>query len=127
MNIKKKLFFVVALLNIAGVSQAMKSTKETLVKLPSAQILNKRLKDMESLQHYLEKTRIDKELGDQELHPMGVVLSVELSLYNYAQSLKNPLMETLMQMRKPDIVKAILQDSPQAISELEKQGFFQKR
>jgi hypothetical protein len=91
------------------------------VKLPSQKEISSRISNL-GMDHFVEKTKIDKTLGDQERYPTGVSLAVELALYDYNEYLKQPMMANLMQMRKPEIITAILQDHPEAIESLKKDG-----
>ena len=90
---------------------------------------NIRLRDQKTLtdrlhklgfEHFVEKTTLVKDLANQEKHPCGVVMAVELALYDYNEYLNNPIMENLMHMRKPELVKALLQDHPEAMVSLKK-------
>jgi len=109
----KKMFLVISLLVLPMISQAM------IVKLPDSKVLKKRFQEG-GFDHFIEKTKIIKQLANQEKAPLGVVMAVELALYDYNQDLGNPMMATLMQMRKPQIIKLILKDFEEAIKELEK-------
>jgi len=111
----KKLLLFALLLVSANKSSAM----DQFVVLPSQQELSSRLCSM-GLNHFVEKTRIDKQLGGQQRHPLGVATAVELALYDYDQ-----LYRTKMQMFKPMIVKAFLQEHPQAIDYLKQQNLLQ--
>lgn len=91
------------------------------VKLPSQKEIANRLGKL-GMDHFVEKTKIDKQLGDQIRHPLGVPLAVECALYDYNEYLKQPMIDNLMQMRKPEIIKAILHDHPEAIESLKKDG-----
>jgi hypothetical protein len=55
-------------------------------------------------------------------------LAVELSLYDYMKNMQGmpPMFGTMIQMRKPEIVEAILQDHPDAIAELKEMGLLPK-
>lgn len=120
MNTIKKLIFTIVLLNMVALSHAM-APKSTSIQLPPASVINQRLEDL-GLRYFLEKTKIDQQLGNQKKYPIGVALTVELSLSDFAKTVGNPVASRLMQMQKPEIIKAILQDFPEAIAELEKQG-----
>jgi hypothetical protein len=62
--------------------------------------------------------KIVNQLADQQKEALGVALRVELALYDYNEYLKQPMLATIMNMRKPEIIKTILQDSPDALAEL---------
>lgn len=110
----KKLILSTILL--CTISKAMNT-----IQLPSAEILGKRLSE-NGLGHFMEKTKIDKDLGGRQLYPLGVANAVETALYDYDQYLKQPQIAVLMQTRKPQIIEIILQDHPEAIKDLEERG-----
>ena len=116
----KKLLLFALLLVSANKSSAMDQS----VELSSQQELSSRLCSM-GLNHFVEKTRIDKQLGGQQKHPLGVVTAVELALYDYDQCVQNKMVAVQMQMFKPMIVKAFLQEHPQAIDYLKQQNLLQ--
>lgn len=120
MNNRSYLIVSLALFNcFISTNYAMGQKKA--VTLPSAQVLQKRLGDL-GLQHFLEKSKLDTRLGGQEKYPMGVAVDVELALYDYAQYLGNPMTSRILQMRKSEIIEAILQDYPEAITDLQNKG-----
>lgn len=95
------------------------------VTLPSTEILNKRLKKM-GLQSFLDQTKIDEELGTQRTDSSMVVWFVKHSLEYYAQQYQSSMMTAIMHIQEQAIIKAILKDSPAAISDLENIGFLVK-
>ena len=123
----KKVFVICVLLSLSCAVQAMKKLDETsssdkgLITLPKASVLKERL-EKGGFQHFLEKTKIDEKLADKKLKPLGVLLAVELSLYDYVQDLNNPMMSTMMQMRKPQLIEIILKDSPKALEKLKEKN-----
>ena len=130
MNFKKELVLAFALLNLISISHAMQPAAssqqaKSVITLPSAQVLSQRLRQI-GLDHYLEKSRIDQQLGGQKKYPMGVALAVELSLHDYVKGTPMPMLSTMMQMRKPEIIETILQDHPEAIAELKEVGLLPK-
>lgn len=105
-----------ALLSIATTGVA------TPVKIPSAQVLTSRLGGFE---HFIEKTNFVKNVADKELEPLGVAVSIETALFDYAEYMKAvPNMETVMEMNKPMIFEACLKDHPEALAELEGHGLY---
>lgn len=97
-----------------------------IVNRPSAlNVLAKPFND-KGFQHFIEKTKIDKDLANRELYPLGVIMAIETHLYDYNEYLKNPMMSRLMQMRKPEIIDILLQNHPEAIRNLVNQGVLQK-
>lgn len=94
------------------------------VKMPDAEILNKRLNNI-GMQYFAEKTKAVSNLADKELTAIGVATIVETSLYDYHKYLADSMPANYlqiyaiqMQMNKPMLIKALLQDSPEAINEL---------
>jgi len=123
----KKVVAACAFLLVTCSTWAMKNVeaKETssnekgLVTLPKASVLKDRLLEG-GFDHFLEKTKLDEKLSGKKLHPLGVSLSVELALYDYAQDLNNPMMAMLMQKRKPQLFEIILKDFPKTLEKLKK-------
>ena len=113
-NIMKKLLFLSLLVTGA-------SLQAVLITLPEAKVLTARLQQA-GFDHFIEKTDIVKNLAGQQKEALGVSMAVELALYDYNQYLKNPMMATMMQMRKPQLIGTLLQDSPDAVKELKDQG-----
>lgn len=100
------------------------SSYAVLVTLPNKQTLTQRLASI-GLDHFIEKTKIVSQLAGQEKEALGVAIAVECALYDYNEYLtqsmpdkQSRMMATLMNMRKPQIIEAILQDSPDALAEL---------
>lgn len=96
-------------------------TKNTPIQLPSEQILKNRLHEMH-LQNFVTKTNINTTLGNQNRTPVDVVMDVELALYDYDQHNQNQGLTAQMEIRKPEIIKTILQDHPQALEYLKQKG-----
>lgn len=109
--VRKSFLSMLLLLNIGGLLRAMET-----IKLPSAEKLNKYL-CKNGFNHFVEKTNIDKDLGEKELYPLGVAVAVETHLYDYAEYVKNPMTSVMMQMRKQQLIECILQDSPKGTTE----------
>ena len=86
------------------------------VRLPGKNILTQRLKN-KGFGHFIEKTEIVRDLADQEKEVLGVVLSVQLSLYDYAQSLKQSMGAKMMEKRKSQLIETILEGNSEAIKE----------
>ena len=87
-----------------------------LVTLPGKDVLKSRLR-AQGFDHFVEKTKIIDMLADQEKEVMGVIIAVELSLADYAEYLKQPMMVRMMEMLKPQLIKAILEGNDEAIKE----------
>ncbi len=93
------------------------------VQIPSAEILKKRLADV-GLEHFAEKTSIVKNLAGQSKEPIGVAMSIERAISDYAEYIKNPIVLTTTNMLKPQMFEAILKDYPEALKELAGHGFY---
>lgn len=124
MNLSNKILLAIALLKIVGFSQAMEEAKNQIrackpVKLPSAPIIKQRLQGL-GLDYFVEKTEIDVELGDQEKHPIEVLATVKDALSEFTEYINNRPQANAISMLKPDIMKAILQDSSEAVAAFEK-------
>jgi len=111
----------VMLLSMPVVSLAMEKFT-----MPTADILQKRLSEA-GFDHFIEKTTIIKQLAGREIVALGVAMIIETSLYDYNEyNLKGMpeemarTMQTLMQMRKPQLFESLLQDHPAALAELQK-------
>lgn len=105
----------------AGSSSETASTESEVLTLPSVQVLKQRLA-AHGFDHFEEKTQIAEKLGGQKKVPMGVAVAVELALHDYAQNLQNPMIAFMMQMRKPELLEILLQDFPDALTELRAHG-----
>lgn len=115
-----KKIFIFGLLAFGSLVRASDDAKLT-VKMPNERVLSERLAEA-GFDHFMEKTAIHKKLADKSIYPAGVNLTVELALYDYAENLKNPMIASLMRMRKPQLMEIILKDSPAAIEELKLKG-----
>lgn len=124
MNLAKKLLIALAVLKIAVLSQAMEEIKQQIkackpVKMPSAQIIRQRLNKF-APDHFVENTGLDVQLGGQEKHPIEVLAIVKEALSDYELSVQDKQVANAMSLLKPDIMKAILQDSSEAVAAFEK-------
>lgn len=95
-----------------------------LIKMPSAAVLRERLKGHD---HFIEKTKIDEQLANREMHPLGVAMIVETSIYDYCNTGLPKMMCTLMEMNKPLIIRSLLANDPAAIAKLEEVGLLQSK
>ena len=116
----KALILSLTMLAAGSLCMAMDKT----IKLPDAAVLKTRLCNA-GLDHFVEKTKIDTDLANKELYPMGVAVAVETHLYDYNEYLKQPMMAAMMQMRKPEIIEILLKDHPNAIQQLKTDGILQ--
>lgn len=91
-----------------------------LVKLPSAKVLGERLQGLR-MAHFMEKTGLHEDLGDQERYAVGVAIAVEMAYSEYDNYFKKSGVQSMMgviNLVKDSLIKAILKDSPEAIAEL---------
>jgi hypothetical protein len=109
----KYLIAVLALLS-GGITQAM------FVKLPDAATLKTRFNAM-MLDDFIEKTKLDQQLGGIEILPIRVAIAVEKAFSTYRKQV-NPADAERLQTYYPKIIEALLQDSPAAIQELKEYG-----
>lgn len=93
-----------------------------LVKMPNGEIINKRLNEI-GFEHFADNTGIADELADKELQANQIVTILKNSFHEYAKHMPRPeLTVAQMEIDKPYILEALLQNSPEALQELEKQG-----
>jgi hypothetical protein len=85
--------------------------------------------------HFDEKTDIAGRLSSHRLVPAGVIYCLELALYDYNENLKQPepteevlrnaqKIMLIMHMRKPQLLKLILDGCPEAFEELKKKSVY---
>ena len=91
-----------------------------LVKMPSAGELKERLKGFGD---FTEKTGIDQALANQEKKPLGVFQSLNLAIADY-EAKTSRFAAFMVEMNKPFILEALLQDSPEALKDLEGHGLY---
>lgn len=111
-----KLFSLSLSLSLIVLLSSISSSYAVLVTMPDAKILQERL-SAHGFDHFMEKTRIVQQLAGQQKEALGVAMAVELALYDYCQSLP-PMMQSLMTMRKPQLIEALLEGQSAAIQEL---------
>ena len=104
-------------------SMATVASFATPVQLPSAELLRQRFAEI-GLDHFVEKTTIVKDLAGQSKEPLGVAMSIELAMSDYAECLKNPIVAMTTNMLKPAMFEAILKDHPAALNELAGYGLY---
>ena len=127
MKISTIVCLALCLLVINNVSQGMED--EGTITLPPAATIKQRLHEM-GLNHFLEKTKFDQKLGGEKRAPEGVVIAFDLSMYDYAENLKGqPMARSILgtlHLVRPKVIKAILQEHPQAFKQLEDEGYFKQ-
>ena len=81
----------------------------------------------------LKKTGLIDQLADEEMEVLGVIMAVKLALYDYNETLNQPMVAMMMQMRKPKLIETILGEDSDAIQEardlykkIEKEGKSEK-
>ena len=91
--------------------------------LPSTEEIKNRLLAIK-LEHFVKETHIDKRLGGRKVYPFAVVVNVEMACYEYDQICNNPLLCSIMRMRKSEIIATILSDYPEALVELARENLY---
>lgn len=86
------------------------------VPLPDAETISKRLR-ANGHAYFDEKSNIAQELGGEEKYPLGVVLAVDMALYDMRSTLDRTTWVGMM-MLKTMIIETILIDYPEAMEEL---------
>jgi hypothetical protein len=109
------------LIAVLGLCSTLSAIQDKVIILPSAEILEQRLQAI-GLHHFLEKTKLHRVLGNQEKYPLGVAVETELALYDYNEYMQDQIIAVQMQMHKPLILEALLQDHPEAIENLKLYG-----
>lgn len=113
--------YIIGLTILLPIMHSVSAMSNKLYLLASQQVLKQRF-SQNRLDHFIDKTRLDQKLGNQELYALGVAAATELALSDYNEYLKNPLMNKLMLINKTKIIKLILEDHPEAIKELQDEG-----
>ena len=101
----------------------------SVLKLPSEKILEQRLLSLEGLEHFLEKSKILKKLANQNKVAVGVVMMLDLEIYDYLEIFNsNPKNKNIigftLNLQRKDIVCEILKDYPKEFEKLEPLGLF---
>ena len=95
---------------------------EHTIQLRSEEVLRKRLSEIH-MHHVMEKTRILNRLAEKKLVPGGVLIAIEQEVYDYGEYFGKDTMQRRMFaafcMNKPMLYKAVLQDHPDALKEVE--------
>jgi hypothetical protein len=113
-----RMLIIGALFCACTITQGMDET----ITLPDETTLQRYLEE-EELGHFANHTTIIQELAGKTKNPVAVVMSVVSCLHHYSQ--KMPIEASIpLERQRPDIIKTILQGFPQAINNLEQQGFF---
>lgn len=93
------------------------------VVIPSKEVLKQRLAQG-GLEHFAKKSALIKNLSGHTKHVATVALAVESSLRNYEKTMKNTEKTCNKQELREFLLKAFLQDTPGALDELEKRGYY---
>lgn len=120
-----------ALLPIHALQYAADSADSTNVNalkivLPSEGFIEARLSQL-GLDHFVRTTKIGNLLGGCTATPLAVAHQVMCIIDNYNERDYSPTTEVKMEILRPSIIKALVQDSPEAITALEKFGIFKKQ
>ncbi|HEX2977888.1 MAG TPA: hypothetical protein VHO47_02105 [Candidatus Babeliales bacterium] len=89
-------------------------------KISSADVVNKKLGDFG---HFIEKTDIVNNLAGKEMETNELIVKIDSAIKEYVKEYweSSTYIEYQLKARKSEIVHALLQDSPEALKELEKQ------
>jgi len=123
----KQLFFSLFFISCACVVM-----DEELIIMPDAATLTARLNGLSQLSDFATKTKIVSELAGEEKFSLGVVNALNEAMLEYTapknlKGMPKPTKEAYiksLEMRKPVILQALLQDHPQALASLKKQGLY---
>ncbi len=105
---------------------------DTTVTLASHEELKKRLLEV-GIPHFVEKSNIDKMLGNRNVVPGEVTVLLDFALLSYSsqmdfsEEIQKKFAHQFMQTKKEAMVRAILQEHPQAIEALKQNGSFEKK
>ena|SRR5690349_15225464 len=112
---------------------AMNMDKELLttamniyVELPSKEVLKDRL-NSKKMQHFMEKTNIISELAGQREALIGVVVTIELALSDYFKLFPDTMnISSCLILWRENLFEAFLQDTPDALKQLQLLNFYKK-
>ena len=107
-----RMFLLIVLMALGAVNVSYAGR----VKLPGRDVLTKRLSDG-IFRHFVQKTDLIDQLADEEMDVEGLIIEVELSLYDYSERFKASGAKRLLQMIKPKLIEAILEGNSEAIQE----------
>ncbi|MFC1870688.1 hypothetical protein ACFLXW_00300 [Candidatus Dependentiae bacterium] len=122
-----------ALCIAAGVNSSSEDSVDKLIQLPSANILEDRLRDLH-VEDFAEKTHIVDKLAGRELFPEGVVFAIELALADFVITsisghkegsgieMAHRMLAGILMKQKHSIIEAFLREHPEALVALEKEG-----
>jgi hypothetical protein len=94
--------------------------------LPLAPIIAKRLSYLH-LTHFAKKTQIHNQLGGIKISPINIASRVLFIIDEYTATSVAPYMAQTMEEKRPLIIKALTQDYPEVVTELELLGVFEKQ
>lgn len=128
---KNSLFLCTALLQITALQYAADSTEPTNVNslkivLPSESSIKARLCEL-GLDHFVKTTNIGNRLGGSKTTPLVVAHQVTSMIDNYNGRDHSPRTEEKMERLRPAIIKALVQDFPEAVVALEEFGTFKNQ
>jgi hypothetical protein len=90
--------------------------------LPDEETLKKKAINANVDPYFIEKTNLFKKLANRDNHPRSVAIDIDLAIYDFAKDMGDSTTAKVMQLEKPLILKAILQDYPEAIQLLRNEG-----
>jgi hypothetical protein len=106
---------------------------DNVVTLASQEELKKRLNNDVGVPHFVETTNIDRMLGSRKVVPLEVTALVDFALLQYSEKIDfNEEIQTnfanqFMQSKRNKMITAILQEHPEAIDALKKNGSLEKK
>jgi hypothetical protein len=123
-NIQKKGLTMTKIVITLGFMSAFSGlyTMENNITLPSQQELKKRLTVDVGIPHFVETTCIDRKLGSTQRSPREIIIILDSSLQQYNDNPENNLLKQTTQNKRQEMIEAILQEHPQAIEFLKKNG-----
>jgi hypothetical protein len=104
----------------------------TTVTLACQEELKKRLLEV-GIPHFVEKSNIDRMLGSRNVAPLEVTTILDFALLNYSsqmdfsEEIQKKFAHQFMQTKREPMIRAILQEHPEAIKALKKNGSLEKK
>jgi len=125
-NMKK--IIGLGLLMFGAMAQASDDSSPDVI-MPTEEVLKGCLKDIKldplkdsHLGSFLGKTNLASELAGKKLPAKDVLEAVETAVFGYCEEMKHPGISLVMTLSQPRIVKAVLRDHPDAITQLRADG-----
>lgn len=110
----------------AAAEEEATSPASTVITLPDAAEIEKRIGALGGMDHFLEKSDFCKTLGGEKCQPTEVIMQLLLATKDYTAP-QPPMMKKIFSMRHKEIVGAVLADHPAVLSEIESPGYLSVR